>query len=42
MPPRRINQIINVEASDNSRKIVNFNYFENFNRVIELTTENYP
>jgi len=42
MTPRRINQVINVEATDNPRKIVNFNYSENFNRVIELTTENYP
>jgi len=41
MPPRRANQVINVEATDNPKKIVNFNYSENFNRVIELTTENY-
>jgi len=41
MTPRRVNQVINVEATDNPRKIVNFNYSENFNRVIELTTENY-
>jgi len=42
MPPRRINQVINVEDTDNPRKIVNFKYFEYINRVIELTTENYP
>jgi len=42
MTPRRVNQVINVEDTDNPRKIVNFNYYENFNRVIELTIENYP
>jgi len=42
MPPGRINQVINVEATGKPPKIVNFNYSENFNRVIELTTENYP
>jgi len=42
MSPWRINQVINVEAIENPRKIVNFNYSEIFNRVIELTTENYP
>jgi len=31
MPPRRINQVINVEDTDNPRKIVNFNYFEYIN-----------
>jgi len=36
MSPRRANQVINVEATDNPRKIVNFNYSKNFNRVIEL------
>ena len=42
MSPRRTNQVINDEATNNPRKVVNFNYSENFNRVIELTTENYP
>jgi len=41
MSPRITNQVINVEATNNPRKVVNFNYSENFNRVIELTTENY-
>jgi len=33
-------QLINVEDSNIPRKI-NFNYSENFNRIIELNTENY-
>jgi len=33
-------QLINVEDSNTPRKI-NFNYSENFNRIIELNTENY-
>jgi len=31
MPPRRINQVINDEITDNLGKMVNFNYSENFN-----------
>ena len=42
MPPRVINQVINGEATGNPRKIVNFNNFENLNRIIELTVEIYP
>jgi len=42
LTPRRVNQIINVETTDNPRKIINFNYSESFKRVTELKTENYP
>jgi len=34
-------QLINVEESNNARRLVNFSYTENSNRVSELTTENY-
>ena len=34
-------QLINVEESNNARRLVNFSYTESFNRVTELTTENY-
>ena len=34
-------QLINVEESNNARRLVNFSYTENSNRVTELTTENY-
>jgi len=41
MVPRRNNQVIDIQNRSNARRTVNFNYSENFNRVIELTTDNY-
>jgi len=41
MVPRRNNQVINIQNPGNARRIENFNYSENFNRIIELTTDNY-
>eukprot|EP00833_Pecoramyces_ruminatium_P003861 jgi/Orpsp1_1/1177893/evm.model.c7180000063233.1 len=40
MPQRR--QVTINETPNISRRAINFNYSENFNRVIELTTDNYP
>jgi len=42
MSARRIRrQLTNIEDSGNSRRFVNFNYSENFNRITELNSENY-
>jgi len=34
-------QSFTTDESNNTRKLVNFNYSENFNRITDLTTENY-
>eukprot|EP00833_Pecoramyces_ruminatium_P006369 jgi/Orpsp1_1/1180401/evm.model.c7180000073270.1 len=41
MTGRRGRPQLNTEESNNARRMVNFNYSENFNRITELTTENY-
>ena len=42
MPVRRRRQLVHTENTNMNRRIVNFNYSENFNRITELTPENYP
>jgi len=41
MANRRNRQTINIESSQIVTPSINFNYSENFNRVVELTPENY-
>ncbi|ORX73467.1 hypothetical protein BCR32DRAFT_285628 [Anaeromyces robustus] len=38
--PRNQNHTINIEE-DNSTKGITFNYSESFNRIVELSTDNY-
>lgn len=41
MANRRNRQTINIESNQIVTPSINFNYSENFNRVVELTPENY-
>ena len=41
MANRRNRQTINIDSNQIVTPSINFNYSENFNRVVELTPENY-
>ncbi|KAG4101664.1 hypothetical protein H8356DRAFT_1382824 [Neocallimastix lanati (nom. inval.)] len=41
MANRKNRQNINIDANQTITPSINFNYFENFNRIVELILENY-